>query len=508
MTFPTRWCITGTLTTRTPLHIGAGTPTTHPELKTEKDGQTINIEVAAIVRDYQDHPYIPASTLKGNLRAWLKDRMTDTTQLDSVFGREVEQDQGIGGKAEFGNAFFAKSEDLDSSPAYWRKERLTGIEVGVTIDRMTRTAQEQRLFHHEFVPPRVTFTVCITGKGLNETEMALLLAGLEGFNHTDQPIRLGGDNAQNKGCFTWQLQTITHLDQPAVKEWLAQESPGMWHTALRPLPIEEHARLLKTSQNLLCGTANSPILELHLKLKFDSPFLVNDPSLKKPKKDGEDSSDPDHQPRRDHHGQPVLPSQSLRGAIRAQAERIIRTLGGDACELTCDPIYKQKDVENLCLACQLFGATGWQSPIHISDFTLLGEEKSLHQEFVAIDRFTGGGCEGLKFNAAPVYQPTFEGVWKIDLQRIEPWGLGLLALLIRDIIEGDVTFGYGAAKGYGHCRAEVVNWSVTRLEKVTELWGLPLEKLQTARQKEKARWALVNEWVREFQQQCEVTQIN
>ncbi len=496
MTFPTRWCLTGTLTTRTSLHIGAGTTTAHPDLKNDKDGKPVKI--AAIVRDYQDQPYIPASTLKGNLRTWLKDRVTDTTQLDSVFGREVEQDQGLGGYVEFSNAFLTSPFLPTHPPAYWRQDQQTGIEVGVTIDRLTRTAQEQRLFHHEFVPPDVSFKVHITGKDLNDCEIALLLAGLEGFNHADQPIRLGGDHAQNKGCFTWQLQTVAQLDQEATKEWLAKDSPGIWYTALRPVTKEKQSNLLQIGQNLLHGTANSPILELHLRLQFDSPFLVNDPSLKKPKKEGEVSSDPGHQPRRDHQGKAVLPSQSLRGAIRAQAERIIRTLGGKACELTCDPIYKQEEVENLCLACQLFGATGWQSPIHISDFTLQGEAPSLHQEFVAIDRFTGGGCEGLKFNAAPVYQPTFEGIWKIDWRRVEPWGLGLLALLIRDMIEGDVTFGYGAAKGYGHCRAEVVNWSVTQLEKLAELWKLPLAKLQKAQQEEEARWGLVNEWVQEF----------
>jgi CRISPR/Cas system CSM-associated protein Csm3 (group 7 of RAMP superfamily) len=507
-TIPTRWCITGTLTTRTPLHIGAGTTTTHPDLKNEKDDKFI--EIAAIVRDYQDQPYIPASTLKGNLRAWLKDRMTDTTQLDSVFGREVEQDQGLGGKAEFGNAFLTSPLLPTHPPAYWRQDQQTGIEVGVTIDRVTRTAQEQRLFHHEFVPPDVSFTVRITGKGLEDTEMALLLAGLEGFNHTDQPIRLGGDNAQDKGCFTWQLQTITQLDQQAVKEWLAQESPGMWYTALRPLLTEKQADLLKTGQNLLCGTANSPILELHLKLKFDSPFLVNEPYWKNLSKSEDvkkqiDVKCPDHQPRRDHLGKAVLPSQSLRGAIRAQAERIIRTLGGKACELTCDPIDKRGEVETtLCLACQLFGATGWQSPIHISDFTWPGEEKSLRQEFVAkekslrqefvaIDRFTGGGCEGLKFNAAPVYRPTFEGVWKIDLRRVEPWGLGLLALLIRDMIEGDVTFGYGAAKGYGHCRATVVNKDKI-LEKMLNCCPVSHLGLDA----EKTGNLLVNELVQDF----------
>jgi hypothetical protein len=31
----------------------------------------------------------------------------------------------------------------------------------------------------------------------------------------------------------------------------------------------------------------------------------------------------------------------------------------------------------------------------------------------------------------------------------------LLVLLLRDLIEGDITFGFGSAKGYGACRARI-----------------------------------------------------
>jgi CRISPR/Cas system CSM-associated protein Csm3 (group 7 of RAMP superfamily) len=519
MSFQTRWCITGTLTTVTPLHIGSGTTTNeHEKLRVEDEKGERGIDVTAIALDGQGKPYIPGSTLKGNLRAWLQTRTKCSSLLNNVFG-SGDEEKGIesqGGKAEFWNVLIKEPlKKPEHLPSYWHEQRQVGVEVGVTIDRVTRTAREQRLFHREMVPPNVSFEVRITGKGLDEDEVALLLASLNGFNDEQERISLGSDNAQNKGLMDWKLQEIKILDEDATKNWIAEGASGMWYSALEKLDKAKQDSLLQKSNDLIYEQSNKPILQLHFQLIFDSPFLVNDPSLF----DKNDSNSPNHQPRCDHRGKAVLPSSSLRGAIRAQAERIIRTLEGKACLIddeksACPPIEKYKEVEQLCLACQLFGATGWQSPIRISDFTLVKVEKEkLKQEFVAIDRFTGGGAEHLKFNAESVYKPTFEGYWKIDLQRVKPWSLGLLALVIRDLIEGDITFGYGAAKGYGHCYAKLKECSVSALPSVEDYpdWKKFVLNLETIQEWQGNKAVLpeiqnlINSFVNEFQDKCKIT---
>jgi len=505
MSFQTRWRITGTLTTQTPLHIGAGaTAEDHDQLKVEDEA----VKVTAVALDGQGKPYIPGSTLKGNLRAWLQTRTKDTCLLDSVFGSGVEEDQdkSQGGKAEFWNGLITNNiTPPEHKPSYWHSERKVGVEVGVTIDRVTRTAREQKLFHREIVPPNVIFQVRLTGKGLTEAEVALLLAGLDGFNDQQQQLRLGSDNAQNKGLMKWTLKSIEQLDEAGTKEWLAKGAPGMWDSALQPLNQTEQHQLLQLSNTLIDEQSNQPTLQLHFRLIFDSPFLVNDPSL------FVKDETPNHQPRRDHHGNPVLPSSSLRGAIRAQAERIIRTLKGNACLIddqkqACAPIEQYQEVENLCLACQLFGGTGWQSPIRITDFTFIEQQSELTQEFVAIDRFTGGGAEHLKFNAQSIYKPVFEGTWHIDLQRIKPWGLGLLALVIRDFIDGDITFGYGAAKGYGQGYAQLQDWNINALPNIEDYpaWQTLAVDIETVQQQSaEERHQLINRLVKAFQDICQ-----
>ena len=125
----------------------------------------------------------------------------------------------------------------------------------------------------------------------------------------------------------------------------------------------------------------------------------------------------------------------------------------------CQPVASMKDVEQeLCLTCRLFGGAGWRAPLHISDFVPVagGQGEELTQDFVAIDRFTGGAAAGKKFKARYVYQPTLKGRIELELSRVRPEHVGLLALAMRDLLEGDVPLGFGKNKGFGHCSGEIV----------------------------------------------------
>jgi hypothetical protein len=136
------------------------------------------------------------------------------------------------------------------------------------------------------------------------------------------------------------------------------------------------------------------------------------------------------------------------------------------------------------------------------------------QEFVAVDRFTGGAAEAKKFQARPVHgsargDARFVGTLRLSLEsppgrnethrhhRIEKAtgkevkkqsleeakaiceaDLGLLAFLGRDLLEGDLTFGSGAAKGLGACRARVIKAQATgdAQARLANLLGRPAEQ--------------------------------
>lgn len=200
-------------------------------------------------------------------------------------------------------------------------------------------------------------------------------------------------------------------------------------------------------------------------------------------------------------GVPVLPGSSLRGVLRSQAERIARTLVTlGAWEQSADPARQQKAFwshcpacnplttkttdevascnsfvkswsktlprterekleregakDRLCLACRLFGSTWNGSRLRVEDAPFKKGARLEYKvmDFLAIDRFTGGGRDSAKFDALALWKPQFSV--RLFLDNPEPWELGWLALTLRDLQDGLTTVGFGRAKGFGQCKLE------------------------------------------------------
>jgi CRISPR/Cas system CSM-associated protein Csm3 (group 7 of RAMP superfamily) len=467
--------IAGTLTTYTPLHIGSGETIERERLINEKTNELIKISAIATNKDRK--PYLPASTVKGNLRAWA-DESGLRTHIEPLFGSEDSKDpSAIGGKAEFLDAHAVSHLPFQQQPPYWDEERLTGVTASTAINRNTKTVIEDHLFHQEYVPAGVTFDVRIGGQDSesdSDDELIELLALLEGFNQHE--VSLGADTANGWGLFNWDLTDVHILDSAGVTAWLTSGATNAGYEMLPSVSPDALADYEQKAQALAANNGSQNYVELDVALKFDSNFLVNDPS--RAKKRGEQDRDKfNHTSLLNENGLVLLPPRSFRGALRSQAERILRTIGGDnvACQLgssnECKPIYQKTKVENLCMACQLFGAPGWRSPVHVTPFAPISNDAQeagteFRQEFVAIDRFKGGGADKFKFNAKSRFIPMLKGKIGLDLEAlkgtgVEEWALGLLALTLRDLIEGDITFGFGASKGYGSCTATIESFTHT-----------------------------------------------
>lgn len=121
--------------------------------------------------------------------------------------------------------------------------------------------------------------------------------------------------------------------------------------------------------------------------------------------------------------------------------------------------------DDLCLACRLFGSARRGSRLWVDDAHWAGAQPSdatwKAQDFLAIDRFTGGGQDGAKFDAAPLVKARFAA--QIMLHSPRAWELGWLALTLRDLSDGRIRLGFGAAKGYGQARAVDLNWRLGTL---------------------------------------------
>lgn len=432
-------------------------------------GDNLSIPESAIegeqIRDY---------LLKGNIISFKENKLIFNQNIEYLKKRLSELKENDPNSIEIKALKAASAIWHKHFPPHWRPEHLTGVAVSVAIDRPKKVAAENMLAHYEFVPPGVSFKVIISGKNAKENDIPYLLLALEQFNRG--AITLGANTVNGWGRLKWDLNEIKVMTEAQIIDWIKSDNKPVGYNALIAIPAEEkeaYENKAAEIQNKILHLTNPPRLTLKMALTFDSPFLVNDPG-----QTGKGENLPDHAPLLVRYDKPFLPSKSIRGAFRSQAEKILRTIGKRACFPTekplptkvCTPVLKKDDLANLCPACKLFGASGWQSPVEFSDFNCESSMETLQQEFVAIDRFTGGGAKSSKFNARFVYKPILTGELSVDLSKLETagisdWALGLLALTLRDLIEGDITFGFGSSKGYGSAKAELVSIKLTGIEK-------------------------------------------
>lgn len=453
--FTRRWHITATLETLSELHIGTGDVVTERVTKRNSKAEIEKHDAAAVSTDARGRAYIPGSGIKGALRAWLtRHHPAHATAIARLFGHGGDSDTAAGGVLEVCDASASDVQPPIANVPFWNPDRLTGATAAAAIDRKTRTAQDEKLFHREYVPAGVRFELLLTGDGLSDDEAALVHAALRAF-HEDS-IRLGAETRGGWGRIACSDVTIRSITAEA---WLKD---GPWEDRIA------------VAGRALARAGDANVLRIAIdRLAFTGPFLVNEPSRTKsvlePPPEGSDLPEPpDHAERVGPDGKAVLPVSSFRGALRSRAEKIVRTLGKQACMATdprgaCRPIDRAANAKDLCIVCQLFGATGWATPIRFEPFTLLNDPKPFRQELVAIDRFTGGVSGSAKFDLQAVWRPEFASALTINLSRWDAAdiarhraaALGLLLLALRDVAQGDVTFGFGAAKGCGACIAEI-----------------------------------------------------
>lgn len=203
---------------------------------------------------------------------------------------------------------------------------------------------------------------------------------------------------------------------------------------------------------------------------IDLSIIPCGPILIKSGKEGADPTKPDMEFVETYHqgGRTIyLPGSSLKGAIRAHAERIVRTVGRDRRNPSnpdilwaSDPL-KQEEYKYLesvsdsreiyrlsSFTDQIFGNTSIASRVRIQDAYPddLKQLKIEERNGVAIDRVFGSVAVG-PFN----YQVCTAGEFKtkIHLKNFAIAQLGLIGLVLRDLNDGWFGLGFAKSRGMG-----------------------------------------------------------
>ena len=137
----------------------------------------------------------------------------------------------------------------------------------------------------------------------------------------------------------------------------------------------------------------------------------------------------------------ILPGTSLKGAIRARVDRIIKTLEGMGTNIVNDLFgYVYVDEHN----------KSKKKGRVIVEEAVLPSLPSEIQTRIKIDRFTGGTIESALFETKPLFSDRDEGKTvfvKITIEDYTEYEAGLMLLVLKDLWTGDLAVG--GEKGIG-----------------------------------------------------------
>ncbi|MEM8716736.1 MAG: RAMP superfamily CRISPR-associated protein [Cyanobacteria bacterium P01_G01_bin.4] len=452
--------IKGTLTICRSLHVGGFGTSTNVDLPLATNGQ--------------GEIYIPGTSLAGALRGWMS-RIYGSGEANKLWGW-----QDLNSSTERGHASRVFVEDatvtLGGKPMTPKQME---IRSGVGIDRHSGTAAENYLYNRGVIPRGATLDFAMSVEemsGSDSSAMDSLLLAL-----TSEDIRLGA--AKSRGLGRVRLSDVRYLKSD-------------WSSRAGMLKFLKHTcdRDGFTQWNRPSEAKQVPKLKITLDWKPIGPLMVKsemtgdvvDILPLMGRTDGEKLAF-------------LLPGSSIKGALRSQAERIVRTVL-DLSEET-DDLTQQMD---LPLIRELFGWTtretsgsngarqnGKMGALFIEDCfsdtkhpldtlrelsqvpkdnpvdlqKLLGSKQLAKGQLdtqvayhVAVDRWTGGATDGFLYtNLEPFNLPWEPIEFSLDWQRLsstdetsdELATVALLLLLIRTMSERKVPLGYGTNRGMG-----------------------------------------------------------
>lgn len=186
-------------------------------------------------------------------------------------------------------------------------------------------------------------------------------------------------------------------------------------------------------------------------------------------------------------GAPFIPGSSLRGVLRAAAERLLAALnaGGATTYWACG-LYETRPTDNricvgnltheaskaaydglleeeergrdaawaklpdhLCDACRLFGAGSfWASPLRFTDLKLDGKHHTQIRHGVGIHRDTGTAANAIKYDRQ-VVDPGAVFIFEATAENLDNVDLALLALALKPLLDGEIALGGSTGRGLG-----------------------------------------------------------
>jgi CRISPR/Cas system CSM-associated protein Csm3 (group 7 of RAMP superfamily) len=380
---------------------------------------------AMIVRDRKDgRPLLPGTTLAGSLRSYLADRLG---------GYGSSEDARVG--QLFGSAGNLTDPGWQSPIVMYdgiADATATEIRDGVCLDPARGIAEAHFKYEIEVLPAGTTFPfrldLLIAGDADEDQMLGLVATVTSGLAAGD--IALGVKRTRGLGGLVGEEFKARRFDlstESGWREWASSdwEQPiGSKATAWPPpgLAADDHRRRVVAEATL----------------DLDGPLLIGSPGLTP------DAPDSVHI---ESGGRSIVPGTSLAGALRQRALRIatlVRAKQGDG-EAFIDGLFGPRGP----------GVALHASRLRISEAAISSSPSSTHPDDewrerttrIRVDRLTQGVTTGAMLEEEVRVGGRF--IVNFELRDPKPGESGLLLLLLKDLLSGDLAIGGTVAAGRG-----------------------------------------------------------
>ncbi len=408
-----RLVLKGEVTLQSPAIIGCG-----------KDENT-DID---LLKDADGIPYIPATSLIGVLRSAIK---PNGVNVDKFWGytKDKESIQSV-----------IKCEDLRIINS---DNNNTEIRDGIKINPKTGIVEKGAKYDYEIIPAGKKFDLFMEASytDYNKITVLRMLKTIE-KGLTDGMISIG-DKTIEKGL-TGEMISIgaktnsgfgkIKLNNSAIYDFDFSQKSSIYYWLTKELNDS-----LKT-KDIEPYTIVSRDFIINVTLRLKTSLIIRSYS--------EDPDAPDAVHMKSG-GVDIIPGTSLKGAIRARAERIVNTIKGSHSEII-DAIFgyvfdDEKEAEKK----NKKKGDAYKGRITIDEVTLPRFVSEI-QTRIKIDRFTGGTIEAALLENMPLFSSpkdeTIKNI-KIKIKDYKPHEAGLMLLVLKDLFTGDIAIG--GEKGIG-----------------------------------------------------------
>jgi len=418
-----------------PLHVGSGR-----DERSDLD----------ILLDTGGHPFIPATSFIGILRHAVQERFPE--KFEKNFWGYTENDDGRQ------SALCCSDLILVDAPA--TDDIVT--RDGIRIDNTKGLVKKGGKFDFELLErgSRFRFNLEFTVREEDETVVKKTARTLYDLLAKER-IHLGAKTNSGFGqvCLVeeeTELYVFDFSKKPDVFNWLTQN-----FTQQKAISVTELGEPVSAKEKRFSITAT-----LRLKNSLLVRSYARDPKMP-------DASQLES--REDW----VIPGSSLKGAIRARAERIVNTLELKNAEYIINELFGKVDDERR-------SKNARKGRVRVQEITLSPNDFPTElQTRIRVDRFTGGVIEGGLFDSMPIFAPKQDKAMTLhfDVRNYKEYEAGLLLLVLKDLWSGDLAVGGEKSIGRGVFQGEraVIVWDDEQiiLEKdINNLSADAREKLQ------------------------------